>query len=357
MRLFCSITDFLNILKIVTGGTVLKNILSFFLSLVLLNQAVRAEVTPDFTAIARENSDAVVAVTIIKDQELAEKSAADWGIPEQHESVGSGFIVSEDGYILTNYHVIQNAKKIKVAFKDQHEATAILVGADKLMDVALLKVNASHLAAVKIGSAASLEVGEWVIAIGSPYGFGQSVTKGIVSAKDRVIPEKSYVPFIQTDVPINQGNSGGPLFNSQGLVVGINAWIYSRTGGYQGLSFAIPIDSVMEIVPELKSKGKISLGWLGVKAKDVSLGLARSFAMSKAYGAVISGLAPKGPAQKAGLMIGDVVVVLNAQNIENAADFSDKTSKLAAGSLANLEIIRQGERKILAITVGTAPGI
>lgn len=332
-----------------------KNMMSFFLWGILLHQSVSAEVAPDFAAIVKENSEAVVAVTIMQDRRLAAKPLIESEMLEQNDGLGSGFVISEDGYILTNYHVIQDANQIKVVFKDQHEAVATLVGADKTIDVALLKINVEHLAKVKIGSAASLEPGDWVMAIGSPYGFGQSVTKGIVSAKDRVIPEKSYVPFIQTDVPINKGNSGGPLFNSQGMVVGINAWIYSKTGGYQGLSFAIPIDLAMEVVTQLKTTGKVSRGWLGIKTQEVPLALAQSFSMPKAYGVLISEIASASPAQKAGLQVGDIIIAFNGQTIENDAALAFKVGRVAAGNQGSFEIIRQGEKKIVEIHFSPRP--
>jgi serine protease Do len=236
----------------------LKNIVIFFLLTVLLNQSAIAAVLPDFAVMAKENADAVVAISVSQKQA---EPGMELQTPENTGSYGSGFVISEDGYILTNYHVIgAEPDQIMVRFKNHHIEMATLVGFDKVIDIALLKVNIPALQKVSLGSVASLDVGEWVMAIGAPFGFEQTVTKGIVSAKDRIMSNEVYVPYIQTDAATNHGNSGGPLFNARGQVVGINALIYSKTEGYQGLSFAIPIDLAMNAVAQLKSKGKVSRG-------------------------------------------------------------------------------------------------
>jgi serine protease Do len=330
----------------------LKKLLSFFLWVILLNQSAWAESISDFAQIVRENADAVVAVSASQTQAGIEIPVE----PQQgNPSLGSGFIISDDGYILTNYHVVKDARQIMVKFKDSHILEATLIGSDKVTDVSLLKVNASGLQKVKIGSVTALEVGEWVLAIGAPFGFEQSVTKGIVSAKNRMVSKEVYVPFIQTDVAINQGNSGGPLFNTQGQVVGVNAWIYSKTGGYEGLSFAIPIDIAMNTVTQLKNKGKVSRGWLGVISVDVPISLAQSFAMPRAYGALIEKIALLSPAQKAGLQVGDIVVSFNGMSVENSAELPTKVGMMAAGTRVNLEVIRQGEIKVVEVVVAPSP--
>lgn len=342
---FLSDRSFLQQTKSVKGGVMLKKIVSFFLCMVLLNQPVWAEEMPDFAEIVKANANAVV--------QIAAGDSTQMLAPE----LGSGFVISEDGYILTNCHVVQNAGQISVKFKDQRVLVATLIGLDKATDLALLKVTASGLTKVKIGSVASLEQADWVMAIGAPFGFEQSVTKGIVSAKNRVVSKEGYVPFIQTDVPINQGSSGGPLFNSKGLVVGINSWIYSKgEGGYQGLSFAIPIDLAMDVVARLKSKGKVLRGWLGIKTQEVPLELAKSFTMPKAYGALISEIAPASPAQKSGLKVGDIVISFNRQSVENAATFPSRVGIAAAEGRISFEVIRQGEKKIIEVKFIPMPG-
>lgn len=331
-----------------------KFVSGFFLYVILLSQPVLAETTPDFAAIIRENGDAVVAISVAQNHIAVARPAEPW-MPK-NRSLGSGFVISEDGYILTNYHVIKDSNQIMVKFKDRHVSEATLMGFDRVTDIALLKVKDSGLTKVKIGSASSLVVGEWVIAIGAPFGFEQSATKGIVSGKDRMVSNDVYVPFIQTDVAINQGNSGGPLFNGKGAVVGINSWIYSDSGEYIGLSFAIPIDLAMNVVSQIKSKGKVSRGWLGVKTQEVPLELAQSFAMPRAYGAMISEIALAGPAQKAGLMVADIVIGFNGQSVENAAELPARVGMATAGSKIDLEIIRQGERRTIEVKVGQSPG-
>ncbi|MEO7558162.1 MAG: trypsin-like peptidase domain-containing protein, partial [Gammaproteobacteria bacterium] len=231
-------------------------------------------------------------------------------VPEEFDaqSLGSGFIISPDGYVLTNNHVVKNADKIIVRLSDRRDLVAKVVGTDARSDLALLKVEAQNLPVVKLGSSSNLKVGEWVLAIGSPFGFDHSATAGIVSAIGRNLPSESYVPFIQTDVAINPGNSGGPLFNLKGEVVGINSQIFSRTGGFMGLSFAIPVDVAMEVTEQLKTKGRVTRGWLGILIQDVTNDLAESFGMAKPEGALVARVLPDSPAAKSGFQAGDVVV-------------------------------------------------
>jgi serine protease Do len=275
--------------------------------------------------------------------------------PKDARSLGSGFIISADGYVLTNHHVVKDASEIVVKLNDRRELVAKLIGSDARTDVALLKIDARDLPVVTIGAADKLQVGEWVLAIGSPFGFEQSVTAGIVSAKGRSLPGGNYVPFIQTDVAINPGNSGGPLFNTEGKVVGINSQIYSRTGGSMGLSFAIPMDVVMNIVEQIKLKGKASHGWLGVQIQDVTRELAESFGMKKPQGALVAKIIAGGPAEAAGVQIGDIITEFNGQLIDHSADLPPMVGVTPINNDATLKIIRQGEQQILHFNVGLLP--
>jgi serine protease Do len=274
---------------------------------------------------------------------------------EDTQSLGSGFFISQDGYLLTNHHVVKNADEIIVKLSDRRELTAKLIGSDARTDIALLKVQGNGLPSVVIGSPGQLKVGEWVLAIGSPFGFEQSVTAGIVSAKGRSLPGGNYVPFIQTDVAINPGNSGGPLFNMDGKVVGINSQIYSRTGGFMGLSFAIPIDVAMNVVEQIKAKGKVSHGWLGVQIQDVTRQLAESFGMKKPQGALVAKIIPNSPAEKAGLQIGDIITEFNGRPIETSADLPPMVGMTPINDAATLTIIRQGETEEVDFKVGLLP--
>ena len=277
------------------------------------------------------------------------------GRQREAQSLGSGFIISADGYVLTNNHVVADADEIIVRLSDRSELEAKLIGADPRTDVALLKVEGKGLPILKLGKSDDLKVGEWVLAIGSPFGFDHSATAGIVSAKGRSLPNESYVPFIQTDVAINPGNSGGPLFNLDGEVVGINSQIFTRSGGFMGLSFAIPIDVAMDVATQLKSSGKVSRGWLGVVIQEVNKDLAESFGLEKPAGALVAQVLQDGPAAKGGLQVGDVILSLNGQPIVMSADLPHLVGALKAGDKAELDVVREGERKVLAMTVGALP--
>jgi serine protease Do len=276
-------------------------------------------------------------------------------IPRDTQSLGSGFIISQDGYVLTNHHVVKDADEIVVKLSDRRELLAKVIGSDARTDVALLKVDAKDLPVVTIGSADKLEVGESVFAIGSPFGFEQSVTDGIVSAKGRSLPGGNYVPFIQTNVAINPGNSGGPLFNKDGEVVGINSQIYSRTGGFMGLSFAIPMDVVMNVVSQLKTSGKVARGWLGVQIQDVTRELAESFGMQRPQGALVAKIIPGSPAEKADLHIGDIIIEFNGKEIETSGELPPMVGMTPINESATVKIIRQGETKSIPITIGLLP--
>jgi len=277
------------------------------------------------------------------------------GRDRKAQSLGSGFVISDDGYILTNNHVIEDADKIIVRLSDRREIEAELIGRDERSDLALLKIKAKELPVVKLGDSKALKPGEWVLAIGSPFGFDYSVTAGIVSAKGRSLPRENYVPFIQTDVAINPGNSGGPLFNLDGEVVGINSQIYSRTGGYMGVSFAIPINIAMNVVDQLKSKGHVTRGWLGVLIQDVTRDLAESFNMDKPHGALVARVLPGSPAEAAGFQVGDVVVKFNENEIDHSSDLPPMVGITPIDRKIPVEIIRKGKIKEITVKIGELP--
>lgn len=349
--------------------------------LMMLMTSIAFAQLPDFTEMVKNSGDAVVNVSTTQkapdagqmdnDQqqmpqdvppELEEffkhffQGPGNRGyVPRETNSLGSGFVISKDGYILTNHHVVNNASEIVVKLKDRRELVAKLVGSDESTDVALLKVEAKELPVVQIGVPEQLQVGEWVLAIGTPFGFEQSVTAGIVSAKGRSLPDGNYVPFIQTDVAINPGNSGGPLFNMQGKVVGINSQIYSRSGGYMGLSFAIPIDVAMNVAEQIKSKGKVSRGWLGVQIQDVTRQLAESFGMERPHGALVAKVIPGGPAEKAGVQVGDIIVEFDGHVIETSGELPPIVGMTPIEQKSTLKIIRQGDKEDLSVKVGLLP--
>jgi serine protease Do len=272
------------------------------------------------------------------------------------QSLGSGFIISKDGYVMTNNHVVKGADEIIVKLTDRREIKAELIGTDPRSDIALLKlISEEPLPVVKIGKSEKLKVGEWVLAIGSPFGFEQSVTAGIVSAKGRSLPRENYVPFIQTDVAINPGNSGGPLFNLDGQVVGINSQIYSRTGGFMGLSFAIPIDVAMEVAEQLKDSGEVKRGWLGILIQDVTRDLAESFGMDKPEGALVAKVLPDSPAEAAGFQSGDVVIEFNGRDIATSSSLPPVVGRTKVGKAVPVKIYRGGKKKTLSVTIGELP--
>lgn len=270
----------------------------------------------------------------------------------QNRSLGSGFIVGSDGHVLTNAHVVDGADQIVVRLTDKREYKAKLLGADKRTDVALLKIDATGLPSVKMGDPASLKVGEWVVAIGSPFGFENSVTAGIVSAKGRSLPQENFVPFIQTDVAINPGNSGGPLFNMKGEVVGINSQIYSRSGGFMGISFAIPIDVAMEVQSQLKTNGKVSRGRIGVVIQEVTQDLAESFGLGKVQGAVVNAVERGSPAEKAGLEPGDVILKFGGKPVTNSSDLPRIVGGTKPGTQVSLLVWRKGSTRELSVIIG-----
>lgn len=270
-------------------------------------------------------------------------------------SLGSGFIISADGYVVTNHHVVKDADEIIVSLADRRELKAKLVGSDAKTDVALLRVEATDLPVLKLGNSQDLKVGEWVLAIGSPFGFDHSVTAGIVSAKGRSLPSENYVPFIQTDVAINPGNSGGPLFNLDGEVVGINSQIYSRTGGFMGLSFAIPVEVAMNVVDQLKTKGFVSRGWLGVYIQEMTPALAESFGMDRPTGAVVAKVQPGSPAEKAGIKVGDVILSFDGKEITNSAALPPIVGATPVDKKVPVKLNRDGKVMTVRVQLGELP--
>ena len=360
----------------------LKSYLSIFATVLVLGQAVAVQAAelPDFTQLVEQASPAVVNISTtqkLPDRKVSSQMPDLEGLPpalreffergmppgqrsprgdrQQAQSLGSGFIISPDGYILTNNHVIADADEILVRLADRSELKAKLIGTDPRSDVALLKIEGKDLPVLKLGKSQDLKAGQWVVAIGSPFGFDHTVTQGIVSAIGRSLPNENYVPFIQTDVPINPGNSGGRLFNLAGEVVGINSQIYTRSGGFMGVSFAIPIDVAMDVSNQLKSGGKVSRGWLGVVIQEVNKDLAESFGLEKPAGALVAQIQDDGPAAKGGLQVGDVILSMNGQPIIMSADLPHLVGALKEGAKANLEVIRDGKRKNVELTVGAIP--
>ncbi|MDH4191095.1 MAG: DegQ family serine endoprotease [Betaproteobacteria bacterium] len=274
------------------------------------------------------------------------------GAPRESHSLGSGFLISTDGFVLTNAHVVDGAEEIAVRLTDKREYKARLIGLDKRTDVALIKIDALGLPAVRFGDPAKLKVGEWVLAIGSPFGFDNTVTAGIVSAKGRALPQENFVPFIQTDVAINPGNSGGPLFNLRGEVVGINSQIYSRTGGFMGLSFAIPIDVALDVQKQLREKGHVSRGRIGVVIQEVTKDLALSFGLDRPRGALVNAVEKGSPAERAGIIATDIITRFNGKSVESSGDLPRIVGGTRPGTRAVMEVWRKGTIETLTITVG-----
>ena len=330
---------------------------------------------PDFTTLVKKNYESVVNISISQAPEALDPRVQVPGLDEdgvedllrryeedqrpggfsESEALGSGFIISEDGYILTNNHVVESADRVLVRLHDRRQLVAEVVGTDPRSDVALLKVEASDLPVVSIGNSDALEVGEWVLAIGSPFGFDFSVTAGIVSATGRALPNESYVPFIQTDVAINPGNSGGPLFNLDGDVIGINSQIYSRTGSFMGLSFAIPIEMAVDVADQIRENGRVARGWLGVIIQEVTMELADSFGMDRAYGALVASILPDSPAANSGLVVGDVITHFEGTQIERSSSLPPLVGRVPANSDARLQVVRQGKMVELNINIGELP--
>ncbi len=334
--------------------------------------AVQANAAVDFSNLVEQVSPAVVSVNVVKkmtqdellQQQVPEILKRFFGnqviIPQQQgpqekTAYGSAFFISKDGYLLTNHHVIENASRISITLNDRREIDATVVGSDERTDVALLKVNGTNYPALRVGNVDRLRVGEPVLAIGSPFGFDYSASAGIVSAKSRNMSGETSVPFIQTDVALNPGNSGGPLFNQNGEVVGVNSRIFSGTGGYMGLSFSIPIDVAMDVAEQLKTKGKVTRSYLGVMMQDIDRNLADAYKLPKPEGALITQVSPNSPAQKAGLRAGDVILKLNGASVLRTSDLLYALNKVQPNQTVQFEVLRDDKTRNISATLATAP--
>ena len=364
------------------SGTRALIVAAFVAAVCFGSGAAFARSLPDFTALVERNRAAVVNISTT--QRRTAPSARPW-VPEGFEipnlpedspfreyfrrffgegeieefdtqSLGSGFIISPDGFIISNNHVVRNADEVIVRLSDRREYAAKVVGTDEASDVAVLKIDAEGLPVVRLGTDYELKVGEWVLAIGSPFGFDHSVTAGIVSAMGRSLPRENYVPFIQTDVAINPGNSGGPLFNLDGEVIGVNSQIFSRTGGFMGLSFAIPIDVAMDVADQLRETGRVSRGWLGVLIQDVTRELAESFGMTKPQGALIAKVIDGSPAERAGFEVGDILLSFDGRPIEHSSDLPPIVGRTRVGREVSVELLRGGQSMTLKVTTDELPG-
>ncbi len=353
---------------------------AILVTLTVNNAAARYNL-PDFTELVEEHADAVVNISTSKQTEVRRGLPPGMDIPELPEgspfgdlfekffgehggngeeffnsrSLGSGFIISQDGYVITNHHVVKGADEIIVKLSDRRQLVAEIIGSDPRSDIALLKLEGNDFPSVKLGDSDAIKVGQWVLAIGSPFGFDASVTAGIVSAKGRSLPSENYVPFIQTDVAINPGNSGGPLFDLDGKVVGINSQIYTRSGGFMGLSFAIPIEDAMDVVEQLKTHGYVSRGWLGVYIQEVTRELAESFGMEKPTGALVAKILEDSPAQDTDIQIGDIILDYNGKEVKNSASLPPMVGRTRVGEVVKLKIMRDGKTKTVKLKIGQLP--
>ena len=354
----------------------MRILLCFWMMLFAVAGQAQTRDLPDFTELAERQGPAVVNVSttqVIKSnrhpgfQFDEDDPAYEFfrrfmprqgpGMPREfrNQSLGSGFIISADGYVLTNAHVVDDADEVLVKLTDKREFKAKVIGSDRRTDVALIKIEASGLPVVKLGDPERLKVGEWVVAIGSPFGFDSTVTAGIVSAKGRSLPQENFVPFIQTDVAINPGNSGGPLFNMRGEVVGINSQIYSRSGGYMGVSFAIPIDVAMQVQTQLRASGKVNRGRIGVAIQEVTKELADTFGLPKPQGALVASVEKGAPADKAGIEAGDVILKFDGKAVTQSSDLPRMVGSTAPGAKAVVQVWRKGATRDISVTVAEMP--
>ncbi|KZX37164.1 serine protease [Wohlfahrtiimonas chitiniclastica] len=345
-------------------------------SLLLMSVAV-SQTLPDWSTLFENNKSSIVSITVKGKEEVPtmpgfpfffderDPFSFFFGEPRQRsqkprerivQAGGSGFIVDQNGLIVTNAHVVGKADEILVQLSDRRELPAKLVGKDDRSDVAVLQIDAKNLPAVKIADVKDLKVGQWVMAVGSPFGLDYTATQGIISSLGRNLPSDSYTPFIQTDAAINPGNSGGPLFNTKGEVIGINSQIYTSTGSYAGVSFAIPIDLAMDVVQQLQSNGKVVRGWLGVQIQDVNADLAKTFNLDKPQGAIVSSIVPNGPAAKSDLQVGDVILSFNGQTIHTSSELPVLVSRAKVDQPATLEILRHGKKQNLTVDIKAVDG-
>tara|TARA_B110000503_G_scaffold141898_1_gene236928 strand:- start:8031 stop:9455 length:1425 start_codon:yes stop_codon:yes gene_type:complete len=356
--------------------------ISVLLAAILWSSFARAAQLPDFTQLVEQTSPAVVNISTTRvvsqrpagnqfdmpgqeqlpdifkhffERQFPQQKSPQQGQAPKARSSGSGFLISEDGYLLTNHHVVQDADQIIVTLNDRREMEAELVGSDPRSDLALLKIEGDNLPYLTMANSDKLKVGEWVLAIGSPFGFDYSVTAGIVSAKGRSLRSETYVPFIQTDVAINPGNSGGPLFNLDGEVVGINSQIYTRSGGFMGLSFAIPSNTAISVVAQLKATGEVARGWLGVQIQEVSQDLAESFGLDKAAGALIAQVLDDSPALEAGLQVGDVITQVDGNEVVMSAQVAHFIGNIAPDESVVIQLVRDGESIGVEVVIGHLP--
>lgn len=338
---------------------------------------VQAATLPDFTQIVKKNAQVVVNISTEKTADVSGPGVpfnAIPGLPDNDpfkeffkrffpdqdgnlhkqvlRSLGSGFIISSDGYILTNAHVVKDADEIVVRLSDQREKPAKLIGIDDQSDVALIKIDATDLPVANLGDSSHLQVGQWVLAIGSPFGFDHTATQGIISALKRNLPNENYVPFIQTDVAVNPGNSGGPLFDASGKVIGINSQIFSNSGGYMGLSFAIPIELATNVAEQLKTKGEVTRGWLGVVIQPVNQDLADAFDLGRPQGALVAEVTPGSPAAKAGIKSGDIITRYNGEMVGSSDQLPPMVAGTSVGNSVPVTVVRKGSEKTLAVTIG-----
>ena len=354
---------------------------NLFLLLLLFFSNVNAINLPDFSIIAEEQGNTVVNITVVNDEQVNKNIRLSreeeqlqeffkrFGIPgfpgitppgsEQRKKpisgTGSGFIIESNGYIITNAHVVFQAGSVIVKLADKREFKAEVVGVDRRTDVALLKIKAKNLPKVTLGNSNNIKVGQWVAAIGSPFGLENTMTVGVISAINRALPQENFVPFIQTDVAINPGNSGGPLFNTEGHVIGINSQIYSKTGGSMGLSFAIPIDVAIDVADQLKTNGKVIRGWLGIVIQEITKELSESFGMKDTKGALVAGVEKKSPAARGGLLPGDVILKFNNNIINKSSDLPRFVGITKPNTTVPVEILRKNKLISLNIKVGTMP--
>ena len=352
----------------------MKSMMQILVGLVLVVSLNAQAQLPEFTELVDDVSSAVVNISTRSSQPTSRpqqmpdlqnlppffREFFERGVPmppqeREGRSLGSGFIISNDGYVLTNNHVVEGAETVIVRLNDRREFIAEIVGTDPRSDVAVLKLDATDLPVAKIADSDDVKRGQWVVAIGSPFGFDYSVTAGIVSATGRALPDESYVPFIQTDVAINPGNSGGPLFNLDGEVVGINSQIFTRSGGFMGLSFAIPMNLAMNVAEQIQEDGVVRRGWLGVLIQEVNRDLALSFGLEKPMGALIAQASSSAPGGKAGIQPGDIIVRFNGKDVERSSDLPPMVGLVRPGTTVPVDVVRQGNRLVIDVTIEQLP--
>ncbi|RKG39264.1 Do family serine endopeptidase [Acinetobacter rongchengensis] len=355
-----------------SNGLIQKGMYAAAFSIAAVTSQVQASTPVDFSNLVEQVSPAVVSVNVVKklsQEELLQQQVPEilkrfFGnqiiipqqrAPQEKTAYGSAFFISKDGYLLTNHHVVEDASKVTIMLNDRREIDAKVVGSDERTDVALLKVEGNNYPSLSIGNVDQLKVGQPVLAIGSPFGFDYSASAGIVSAKSRNMMGETSVPFIQTDVALNPGNSGGPLFNQQGQVVGVNSRIFSGTGGYMGLSFSIPIDVAMDVVDQLKKNGKVSRSFLGIMLQDIDRNLAEAYKLDKPEGSLITQVTPDSPASKAGFRAGDVIMKYNGSPISRTSELLNYLNRTQPGQSVQLEVLRDDKPKVITATLASAP--